>query len=87
MKLYIYKSGNLEVAKETTTQSILSDLFTCGFFIVLFACGIAFELFVGRSWLIELAISLLMFLCIFGNKGRKTKETTKEELIKMIEEL
>jgi hypothetical protein len=87
MKLYIYKNGNLEVAKETTTQSILSDLFTYSFFIVLFACGIAFELLVGRSWLIEFVIALLMFLWIFGNRGRRKKEVTKEELIKMIEEL
>jgi maleate cis-trans isomerase len=87
MKLYIFKNGNLAVMKETTTQSILSDLATYGFFIILFACGIAFELLVGRSWIIEFAIALLMFLWISGNSRKKTKEVTKEELKKIIDQL
>jgi hypothetical protein len=84
----VYKNGiGFDVIKETSTQSILTDLATCFVFIVLFACGIAFELFVGRSWLIEFLVMLLIFVFIFGRAGRMKKKITKEELIKMIEKL
>jgi hypothetical protein len=87
MKLYIYRSKNLKIKKETTIQSILSDLFTYGFFAVLYGGGIAFEYFIGRSWLIELSIFLLSFLWIFGKGGMEMKEVSKEELIEIIKGL
>jgi hypothetical protein len=87
MKLYIFTNKNLMVRSETTTQSILTDMATYGFFIVLFACGIAFELLVGKSWIIEFAMAILMFIFIFGNSGKKKKNVTKDELIEIIKNL
>jgi hypothetical protein len=89
MKIYAdKKSKEFEIIKETTTQSILSDLFTCVGFIVIFGCGIAFEMYVGRSSIVEFGMIFLMFLFLFVSEERtKREKLTKGELIKMIEEL
>ena len=87
MKLYIFKNGNLYVRKETTTQSVISDLFTYGYTVVVFACGIAFNILVGNSFLINFAIVALITLWFLGNFGKQKKEVSKDELKQIIEEL
>jgi hypothetical protein len=77
-----------EIIKETTIQSILSDLFTCVWFIVIFGCGISFEVYVGRSVIVEFGMLFLMYMFLFtGAMKLKKEKATKEELIKMIEDL
>jgi hypothetical protein len=89
MRIYVYKRRKeFEIIKETPTQSILLDLFTCVAFIVIFGCGIAFEMYVGRSRIVEFCMVFLMLFFLFSSVKRVKKEKlTKEELIKMIEDL
>jgi hypothetical protein len=89
MRIYVYKRlKKFEIIKETTAQSILSDLFTCVGFIVIFGCGIAFEVYVGRSVIVEFGMFFLMYMFLFtGAMKLKKEKATKEELIKMIEDL
>lgn len=87
MKLYIFRNKNLYVVKETTTQSILSDIATIGAMAFIFGCGIAYRLLLNGGWLVDLFVVVLVFAWFYNRAEDKKQNVTKEELKKMIDEL
>ena len=66
MKIYVKKitSNSFQIIKETTTQSILTDLFTNLVLLVLVGADIAFSLMVGRSKLLDALVVILFIICL-----------------------
>ena len=89
MKIYLIKIGNsFKVLKETTAQSILTDLATCAVIILVIACPIAYGLLVGRSWIIEVAAVFFLIALMLGKINKKKQAfVSKEQLIEEIQKL
>lgn len=79
MKIYIYqrKSG-IEIMQETTTQSILSDLFTILVFVVLIGADVLFSIYVARAWIIDVVVAVL-FLVYMNNWTSKKRIEIKSK--------
>ena len=89
MRIYIKKLDDktFMVLKETTFQSILSDVLTIFVLIVAFACDIAFSLLVTHSFLFDLLVFAMIILYMSASLKNRKKEFTKEELIEKINKL
>ena len=86
MKLYIRKISKdaIIVYKETTLQSVISDLISALVMLVLIGSDALFSIYIGRSFIIDLMIVVLFLVYIFQFAKSKKVKTTKEELIKML---
>ena len=86
MKIYVKKitSNSFQIIKETTTQSILTDLFTNLVLLVLVGADIAFSLMVGRSKLLDALVVILFIAFMFTGISHRKKIVTKDELIEII---
>ena len=72
MKLYIYfRKTGIEIIQETTTQSILSDLFTILVFVVLIGADVLFSIYVTHSFLIDLVVMVLFVGYMYDYKSKK----------------
>ena len=72
MKLYIYfRKTGIEILQETTTQSILSDLFTMLVFVVLIGADVLFSIYVTHSFLIDLVVMVLFVGYMYDYKSKK----------------
>ena len=89
MKVLIYKHNPkmFRVVKETTKQSILTDFATILVIAVIFGAVIAFNLLIGRSWILEIFAVTVIFLWFYSQSLKKRTEMTKDELKKMIDDL
>lgn len=87
---YITKSTNglFEIHEETLMASILSDIIS---FMVIAGIGAMycfFAVYVGRSWIFELAIVVIVVLYLYNeifSTGKTTKDLTKEQLIEQLQ--
>ena len=88
MKIYINKSGErFEIIKETTTQSILTDLATMLVVMFIFGIDFLFAYYIHHSWVLDI-FTVIMFIAIVSMKlKKKIKIETKEDLIKIINNL
>ena len=85
MKIYIRKTkSTLIVHKETTTQSILSDIASILVIVVLFGMNILFSKLIGESWMLNAlcTFSLIVYIHmnVSGKEQVKTIEEVKQEL-------
>lgn len=89
MRYYIKKlsADTLVVYKETTTQSILSDLLTIIVLVVVIGLDIIFSLMVTHSFVIDILVASFILLYFFGVGNKIKKEYTKKEILKEIETL
>jgi len=89
MRIYIKKLSNesFMVLKETTFQSVLSDVLTILVLVVAFACDIAFSLLVTHSILFDLIVFAMIVLYMSTSLKNRKEEFTKEELIEKINKL
>lgn len=88
MKIYIKKLGKgFIVLKETTTQSVISDLFTILVLIVAIGLDIVFALVVAHSVVIDIFVVILIFTYFLRFAKNETQEVSKEEIIKQINDL
>lgn len=87
MRIYIKKIGKdtIVVYKETLLQSLLSDFVTLLVMGLLLGSDILFSIYIGRSFIIDLMVSVLFIAYIFGNIKEKKVKTTKEEIIKILQ--
>ena len=89
MKVVIKKTtkGLYRVTKETTLESIITDAMTMLVIVVLVVGNIAISSRFGNSFILNLFTVLILTLWFIGGIGRaKSKDMTKEELIKELEE-
>jgi hypothetical protein len=86
MKLYIYfRKTGIEIIQETTTQSILSDLFTMLVFVVLIGADVLFSIYVTHSFLIDCVIMVLFICYMYDFKSKKLiRIKDKKELMEFI---
>ena len=89
MRIYVKKLDDktFMVLKETTLQSILSDVLTILVLAVAFACDIVFSLLVTHSFLFDLLVFAMIVLYISNSLKNRKEEFTKEELIEKINKL
>ena len=83
MRIYIKKLSNesFMVLKETTFQSVLSDVLTILVLVVAFACDIAFSLLVTHSILFDLIVFAMIVLYMSTSLKNRKVELTKGEII------
>lgn len=80
MRLYVKKisDNKIVVFKETTTQSILSDIMTIAVLVLLFALDIAFSLIVTHSFVFDLLVVLMLFVYFQSKLGEKKRVFTSK---------
>lgn len=88
MKIYIKKTGKTSfiIYKETTTQSILSDLLTILVWIVLIGSDILFSIYFIRSAVFDCMIVILFGYYVFSAIGERKKQISDDELKAMLED-
>ena len=75
--------------KETTTQSILSDIASILVIVVLFGMNILFSKLIGESWMLNAlcTFSLIMYIHIHMNVSGKEQVKTIEEVKQELDNL
>jgi hypothetical protein len=89
MRIFIKTVGkkSMVVYKETTLQSILSDLMTIMVIIILIGSDIVFSMLVTRSFVIDTVVTALFLLYLFGFKHRKEEVKSGVEVFDMLSDL
>ena len=85
MRFYIKNMGNgsFVIHKETTFQSIISDLLTTIVLIVAVGLDIVFSLMVTHSFIIDI-IALIVVFTYFYSASKRKKKISKDELIELL---
>lgn len=88
MKIYfkILKDGFI-VSKETTKESIITDIVSASVMILLFALDALFSIFISHSWILDLLVVIAFISYLNSSIGPKIKNLTKDELVKEINDL
>lgn len=83
MKIYIttYNRKSVIVRRETTLQSVMSDLFTMLVIVVLFACDIAFSLLVVHSVVFDMLACGMFFFYLYAGASKKRTAVVEREKI------
>lgn len=87
MKIYVkkYDENRFVVLKESTKESIVSDLFTILVLIILVGLDIVFSILVVHSYVLDVFV-IFMIVWYFSSQSKGRKEIyTKSELIELIE--
>lgn len=89
--IYITKQTKdfFEINEESLWQSIVSDIVSFLMIVALGGIYTLFAIYVGRSWVFEIIVGLLVVLFFFStflDPGTITKDLTKEQLLKKLEE-
>ncbi len=87
MKIYIYqRKTGIEIIQETTTQSILSDLFTMLVFVVLIGADVLFSIYVARAWIIDVVVAVLFLVYMNDWKSKRQIEIkNKKQLLDILD--
>ena len=87
MKYYIRKSKNVFfLYKETSFQSILTDLFSVLVWVSLIGMNMAFSHYVGRSWPLDIVVSIIMIMYVFTSFTSKKINVSKHYLRRELRE-
>lgn len=89
MKVVIKKTTNglYRITKETTLESIITDAMTILVIVVLVVGNIVISSRFGNSFILNLFTVLILSLWFIGGVSRaRSKDMTKEDLIKELEE-
>jgi len=88
MRLYIKKidKNTMVVYKETLLQSVISDAITAIVMILLIGADALFSIYIGRTFIIDLMVAVLFLLYIKSVATEKKVKTTKEEIIKILQQ-
>ncbi|KAA6348678.1 hypothetical protein EZS27_003911 [termite gut metagenome] len=90
MRVYIKKVSKtgILIYKETTLQSVISDLISILVILVLIGADIAFSILVSPSFVLDILASSIFLIYLVGHaNNRKEEIKTKEEFKKMFEKL
>ena len=87
MKYYIRKSKNIFfLYKETTFQSIITDLFSILVWVSLIGMYMAFSYYIGRSWPLDICVAAVMLIFIFTSFNNKKTNVSQHYLRKELHE-
>ena len=89
MKTYITKrkDGKYTIVKETTFQSIVSDMTSLAVIVISIGMAILFNRIIGKSFLIDFfAVLIIILWFAMSVKRVKHKTISKDELIKELDE-
>lgn len=75
------------VYKETTTQSILSDLASMLVIVVLFGMNILLSKLIGSSWMLDALCIFFLLMYIYTSVSRKEEVKSMEEVKQELDNL
>ena len=87
MKIFISKTSrnSFLITKETTKQSILSDLFTILVIVISIGLDIVFSIFVTHSFVIDIfAVGMILLWLIAKGRDATKEAKTKEEVVEIL---
>jgi hypothetical protein len=89
MKIYIRKisKNSIYLTKETSLQSVITDVFTMFTIAFIIGCDVVFSILVTHSFVIDILACVFIFLFFISKLSGKKREYTKEEAEKIIKEI
>lgn len=88
MKIYVNKTDvGFCVIKETTFQSIMSDLFTILVLVIVFSLDVVFSILITHSFIFDFVSGMMILVYAFSAIKYRKKITTKKELHKLIDDI
>jgi hypothetical protein len=88
MKIYVRKTNaGFCVTKETTFQSIISDLSAILVFVIVFSLDVAFSILVTYSFIFDFLAGMMILIYVFSVIKFRKRITTKRELHELIDDI